>query len=428
MPVGRIGIQIQEYSAGWQERSRRLYAAAAEVAQTLPLDVDRTALAGKAPARSRTQLNLTIRNWTHRPRAWKAVSSVPWLTPTRSEGRLAGQESLPLILDVGRLTPGGSAEGTITVTDVAAGKAHAVKVTAEVGQVFEFVVGPAYDYLGKPGHAAAWDPRRIEDFATFNVTTGGSESREFVFTNLSGAPLPWKIASPVAWMEVKPASGRLEPGQRTAITVTAGPPERRAATHEVVLTVREVEGPAGPGSPGPARQDAKMVVHVIPPYRPPAGVPKGEPVYLSQLPKGMVKAHRSRAYWYGTSDRRREDFGPKFDEKHNISGGTPQFTVYDIQGGGFAAFSAGVRVSAAQQRVGESAARKLVNFEVWVDGGLRAQSGLMTGADPERLLVVEDLGGARQLELRVRWDRPEAKYLGGTVGIQWVEPALHRGR
>ena len=169
-----------------------------------------------------------------------------------------------------------------------------------------------------------------------------------------------------------------------------------------------------------------MVVHVIPPYRAPTRLPHGAPVPLSQIPKAKVKAHKSRAYWYGTSDRSRADYGPQYDDSGTISGGTPQLTVYNIEGQGFTGFSAKVKVNAKRKRVRENAAGKVVNFEVHVDGKLRAQSGLMTAADAARLLVVNDLAGAKELKLYVRWDRPEPKHLGSTVGILWIEPKLHR--
>jgi len=148
-------------------------------------------------------------------------------------------------------------------------------------------------------------------------------------------------------------------------------------------------------------------------------------VPLAELPKKMVKAHRSRAYWYGTSDRRREDYGPVFDGDGNMVGATPQFTVYDVAGKGYGAFSAEVKVDSGRRHVGESAGGKKLNFKIHVDGRLRAQSGLMTAADPPRLLVVRDLAGAKAVRLLVRWDRPESEHLGATVGIRWLRPRFH---
>ena len=418
VPVGRIGVQIQEYCAGWQERAGRLYRAAAEVARTVPFDLDPASMTRQFPARSTGRIELTLRNWTTRPRRWRASSDKPWLTPERAAGTLTGHGTLVARVDTRSLKPGQTGEATLTVTDVTSGRAHPVKVAVKAGKVFEFVVGKAYDYLGRPGHAASFGPKHIGDVATYNVPVGERESREFVFVNHSGAGLKYRIESPVKWMRAMPGAGTLQPRQRTRVTVTAAPPDRAAARHDVQLTIREVGTSLA--------QTAKMVVHVMPPYRAPAE-PKGTPVHLAGLPKTMVTQHKSRAYWYGTSDKGRADYGPKFDEKKNILGGTPQLTAYNIAGKGYAAFSATVQMSPHRRKVGESAADKIVNFEVHVDGVLRAQSGLMTPKDEARLLVVDDLHNAKELKLLVRWDRPEPKYLGGTVGTVWLEPKVYLG-
>jgi len=417
VPVGRIGVQITEYAGDWQARSRRLYRAAAEVARAVGMDVDRPEITRSIPARSRGRIDLTLRNWTHAPRTWTIKSNAEWLRPARAGGTLAGHETLALDVDTARLKPGADAVATITVTDAAAGRARKVKVTVRVGPVLEFAAPKAYDFLGRPAHASSFGPRAIGDRATFNVPVAAAETRRFLLINHSGAPVKFRIESPAAWMKVAPASGRLPAGGRTAVAVTAAPPGRDAVTHDVALTVTE------PG--GSARQAGRMIVHVIPPYAAPA-MPAGKPVPLASLPKGRVKSHKSRAYWYGTSLRSRDDYGPKFDEAGNIAGGTPQVTVYDIAGAGFAAFSARVRVGAGRRHVRESPDGKKVNFEVWVDGRLRAQSGLMTAADRPRLLVADRLADAKQLRLVVRWDRPEPEHLGGTAGTSWIAPKFHK--
>jgi len=437
VPVGRIGVQIQEYSAGWQARSRRLYAAAAEVAAAVGLDVDRAEIVREVPARGKAWAFLTLRNWSGRERAWKLLADRPWLLPESSEGRLIGHETVAVTLDAGRLQPGRTAEATITVTDLSSGASFPVKVTAKVGRVFHFVVGPAYDFLGAPAHASSWGPKRIEDFATFNVTAGGAaETREFVLINHSGAELNWKIAAPVPWLKVaparqgdavaSPASGSLPAGRRAYVKVTAAPPGNETATHAVDLVISERDDRT--------RQEARLVVHVIPPYAAPKGLPAGRPVPLSSLPKSMVKAHRSRAYWYGTSDRRRNDYGPVFDAKGEMPGGTPQFTVYDIAGKGYSAFSAQVRLCPQRGQAGETPAGRRVNFEVHVDGRIRAQSGLMTASDQPRLLVVDGLaarlqaGGqaAREVRLVTRYDRPESENIGATAGIAWSRASFYK--
>ena len=417
VPVGRIGVQITEYAGDWQARCRRLYRAAAQVARAVGMDVGRPEVTRSIPARSRGRVELTLRNWTHVPRTWTIKSNADWLTPARAGGTLTAHETLRLDADTARLKPGADAIATVTVTDTAAGRAHRVKVTVRVGPVLAFAAPKAYDYLGAPAHASSWGPRRIADRATFNVPAGGSRTRRFLLINHSGSPVDFRIDSPAAWLKVSPASGRLPGGKRTVIDVTASPADKAAVTHDLSLAVTE------PG--GTARQTGRMVVHVIPPYAAPA-MPPGKAVPLATVPKERVKSHKSRAYWYGTSLRSRDDYGPKFDEQGHITGGTPQVTVYDIAGAGFTAFSAAVRVGAGRRHVRESPNGKKVNFEVWVDGKLRAQSGLMTAADAPRLLVADRLAGAKQLRLIVRWDRPEPEHLGSTVGVSWLAPRFHK--
>jgi hypothetical protein len=45
-----------------------------------------------------------------------------------------------------------------------------------------------------------------------------------------------------------------------------------------------------------------------------------------------------------------------------------------------------------------------VSFEIYVDGRLRTQSGLMTPADQPRLLVAENLQEAKEIKLVTRRD------------------------
>ena len=77
-------------------------------------------------------------------------------------------------------------------------------------------------------------------------------------------------------------------------------------------------------------------------------------------------------------------------------------TVYDVHGEGFTAFAAEVGFwdNVTQNRYANLGAT--VSFEVYVDGVLRAQSGLMQFGDAPRLLVADGLKNARQVRLVTR--------------------------
>ncbi|GAH72919.1 unnamed protein product, partial [marine sediment metagenome] len=63
-----------------------------------------------------------------------------------------------------------------------------------------------------------------------------------------------------------------------------------------------------------------------------------------------------------------------------------------------------------------------VNFEVYVDGRLRAQSGFIGPKDPARLVVVKGLAGAKELRLRTRL----AKMTASTMMSAWGNARLYR--
>jgi len=427
---GRVGVQVQEYSSGWQDRSRRLYAAAAEAGGGVGLDADPLKIDARLPARAAAPVALTLRNWTVRPRAWKAAADRPWLVLAKTSGLAEGHVRLPLTVDTSRLTPGAAATGKVTITDVDAGRSMTVEVAARVGEVFDLVM-PAYDTLGAPGHAACWKPRRIGDRAFFNVTPGGSDSGEHALVNLSGSELSWKIRSSAEWLTAAPASGRLPAGGQAFVKLTAGPADREAVTRPATLTVSDAEG---------ATLARPVTVRVIPAYRR-AALPAGEAVELKDVPKSRVKLHKSRTYWLGTSSRGRRDYGPRFgaNPQVHVAGAkaaattmhasTEQVTVYDVAGAGFEAFSARVWIPSAYRKPSRTGTHRVrVNFEIHVDGRPAAQSGLMTPADEARLLVVGGLAGAKEVRLVTRFDRPDAKNLGRAVYVQWQQPRFYKGK
>ncbi|HUT35178.1 MAG TPA: glycoside hydrolase domain-containing protein [Planctomycetota bacterium] len=426
---GRVGMQVHEHAAGWQERSRLLYGAAAKVAEFNALDVDRTKVAAVVPARSITPLAVTLRNWTPKPRPWRAAVDQPWLVLKTASGTAQGHQDIALLADANRLKPEATDNGALTLTDIESGRAHRVEIAVRVGKVLDLVM-PAYDFLGSPGHASCWDPKRVEDHAVFNVAPGGADGDEYALVNHSGAELSWTLSSSARWLAAEPAAGKLGAGQRTFVKLTARPPDAQAATHNVTLTLRESGG-----------SDLKrsVVVHVIPPYAEPRALSKGEVVHLADVPKSRVVLHKTRAYWLGTSDRQRPDYGPRFGPNSQVERGGPdaerasmhaapeQVTAYNIEGMGFAAFSASVRINPQFAKPSlEQLHRVRVSFEVHVDGALRAQSGLMTAADDARLLVVEGLAGAKELKLLTRFDRPEPRNHGSAVYAQWREARFYK--
>jgi len=288
-----------------------------------------------------------------------------------------------------------------------------------------------FDVLGAPGHASAWNPKRIADQAVFNLAPGRSDGGEYALLNPSGSPLVWKIASSESWLKAEPASGRLGPGARTFVKITAAPPDQTAARREAVLTVSKAGG---------ATLTRKVIAHVIPPYRVPAA-PAGEGVWLKDVPKTRIKSHKSVAYWCGTSARRRADYGPKFGPNlqvrpdgqsagpNDMHAATEQVTVYDVAGAGFGAFSAKVRINPSYRRgTREGHHRVRVSFEVHADGRLLAQSGLMTAADDPRLIVATELAGVKEITFVTRFDRPNAGNLTRRVYCAWVEPKFHKGK
>jgi hypothetical protein len=64
-----------------------------------------------------------------------------------------------------------------------------------------------------------------------------------------------------------------------------------------------------------------------------------------------------------------------------------------------------------------------LHFEIYVDGRLRAHSGLMGMTDPPRLLVVEGLDSAKEIRLVTRAHDDQDR--GGLVG-GWGEPAFYK--
>ena len=409
-----------EHTFDWQDRSARLFEVAAEAAKGVGLDVDKTVLTVLAPARGKSRASLHLRNWTRQPRTWRARADQPWIVPAQKEGTLSGVEELEVTIDVTAIKPERTAKGTLTVSDVAAGRDYPVQIVASVSQVLEFV--PPEGSTARVHWGFRFIPHRGS--IPFNVTTGGRETREVMVHNRSQADIRYAVTASAPWITVSPSSGTAPPRSPIALKVTAAPPDKTSAYRDAVLTLQEVGGPA--------KVEAPLAVHVIPPYRQPAP-PKGQAVPVTgELYAKLLKRYGGARGAIRTGalpvDRKAmHRYWPKaiqFDRY--LAGGAPYEAVFKLEGSGFHAFSARVGFPRCwNMLVGmwclPGAATDRLNFEIYVDGKLRTQSGLMAPTDPFRLMVVDGLAGAREMRLVVR----PLKLPSYPLNVFWFNPAFH---
>jgi hypothetical protein len=446
---GTIDPQTMDLTNNWQARSRRLYQTAAKVAGKIGLDVERTsfgestltylaagqtqALSGgkvTVPALGRTRLALKLRNWSDRHRAWKANASEPWIVPEKGEGDLVGQQELGIVLDGRTLKSGSTVTGTLHLTDVAAGTNYPVKIVASVGKTIELQMGQ--DIFFYTGGGSGTEQKRLIHCVVdpvLNVPVGGSDTKEYTLISYSSDKLSWKIETDRDWLSAEPATGELAPGESLRVKITARPPDKDGAFYEPLLTLTA----AG----GAVKEEHRLKVGIIPAYQRPA-IPQGQTVYLNELDQGkfMVdhvdagfskRSNDTRPWsiaavpmpYYSRHIRTAEPFpaGLKREEyaTHPYQLGSKTFTRglwvspthetrYAIDGAGFNAFAAEVGFYDKLAKEPLANLGSVVNFEIYVDGKLRAQSGLMKLGDEPRLLVVDNLLNAKEVKLVTRRD------------------------
>ncbi len=435
IPGGTAAITMMDVAGDWQARSRTLFATAAKAAEAVGIDVDRTEIGaekmqlvfdGQArdlhsrqgiplPALGKARVSVRLRNWTGQPRAWKAAAGEPWIQPSKAEGTLAGQEELAITLDGAKLESGTVAKGILTITDAATGRSQPIAIAAQVLKPFDFQVQQP----------------------VFNVTVGETESRDFLLVNRTASEQPWKLESSVPWMKAEPASGQLRPGAPLFVTLTVGGASlpRGAATLDTILRL-EAAG-------GAVKEEVALKTFVIPPYQPPAKLPEGQPVLLEAASKDLLVRHRSISWFNEKETHKAPTFGPTLNVWHGLKPlviGEKKYehglwikplheTVYNIEGKGYAAFSAEVgwnrMVTKSDYGQGHTTVR--MNFEIHLDGKVVAQSGLMAATDPARLLIVEGLAGAKELKLvsRTHYNADEPL---GLAYCNWANPTLYKGK
>ncbi|MFW6108133.1 MAG: glycoside hydrolase domain-containing protein, partial [bacterium] len=74
---------------GWMTRSRRLYRAAAELAEVVQFDVDKTNITRDVPARGTADVPLRLRSWTGTTIPWKAEPGEKWIAAEPAAGSVA---------------------------------------------------------------------------------------------------------------------------------------------------------------------------------------------------------------------------------------------------------------------------------------------------------------------------------------------------
>ncbi len=402
--------QLDSYFPTWQDRTRTLFQAAAEVARRVGLDLDKTALRVDVPARARIRVAAKMRNWTGQPRRWKASADQPWLNLGKTEGALTGQAELVATIDGSALAPGRTAKATLTVTDVSTGQARRVAVTARVSKVLDIPLDvgtkrmPVYPDRGK---------------VPVSVTVGGSVTREVLFNNTSGQALTWKATASEPWVRVETPSGKAPADCPILVKITATPPDKDNALRQAALTVQE----AG----GPAKQQAVLNVHVMAPYKEPA-LPAGQAVPMDDAMNGAMLKHSAQMRGLFGSGARKASVGkPRgkgIPAQAAISAHAPHQAVYNLQGKGFDAFKVtpfiGTRAWGDYGQPTPSNVR--IAFELYVDGQLRAQTHWMAPPDKPRRLVVRGLSGAKELRLLARAEKIYPDF----VIVQWLDPTFYK--
>jgi len=417
IPAGVPAARFFQYgAAGWQERSRRLYQMAAEIAGSVGIAADGTELAADVPARSQHKLALTLRNWTSKPRAWKAASDAAWLMLAKSEGALDSDEELALILDGEALPAGKAAKGALSVTDVTSGRTDAIAVTANVSPVFSLSL----------------------DSIVLNVPTGGSDARTLTLFNRSAKELRWRAAGSEGWLMAAPGVGSLPPGEAMLVKIKAAPPDKAAARREATVGFLEAGGES---------RLVQVTTCILPDYQAPAALPPGQAVPLEDVDKKHLVRHGILAHgvalennneWMRTNDKDKPRIDASMYYGWHIGTATlkgwkkdyakalwvrPHHeSVYKLEGSSFTAFAAeaGIPKENANPQLHRDAR---ACFEVWLDGKLAAQSGLMTLGDEPRLLVATSLDRAKEIKLVTRLDSLKDSQ---RILLFWAEPRFFK--
>jgi hypothetical protein len=391
---------VYDYIHDWQGDSRKLFRLAAEVAGIVGVDIDQTNLRTRVAALGRNRRRLLLRNWTGKPRRWEARTDADWLRLDNTRGSLLGFQNLAYAIDGKTLKPGQTVEGRIYVKDLATGHEQAFTVIADV-----------------------IDPIELRcDHANFNLRCGQARTRKFRVVSHAAVDVNWKLAAQPPWLTIRPSGGTIPGGEDLFVTCTAAPPDKTAATYDNHLVFS--------GARGLVDKPIDSKTFVIPLLREKEGrkMPYGKIVKLRDMGKRWTffgtclkgtKIETGQVREIGkahTTALTNPSEGPPA-QRHEFLPiiGNERFSramwvyphhrsVFHLEGSRIRAFSAYVGVSNdARRRLIRNQHRK-VNFEIWVDGKIVTQSGLMKTTSSARYLTVENLEGAKELKLVTRLD------------------------
>ena len=411
-----------EQMTGWQERSRRLYGVASEVADAVAVDLSAFQINADVSARGQVTVPFAVRGWTSAARDWTIETADAWIKPAKTQGTSKGHESVPITLDVTKLPPAQTAKGTFTVKDMKSGQSATVTVTANVDKVLDYVYET--DAFNRAEFLFIPDEARVQ----VQAEIGSEVSDTLYFFNKSTAEIAWQASPALPWISIEPSSGKAGPGQMITVTLKAKPGGADEGFRESTITLSEAGG---------EKEEIKLAVYALQPYAPPAALPAGKAEPLNaDLHKALLKSRKERKpKWCNHEVLYVADVQPGHKERGEdvvgyLSMPGPSETVYNLEGKGFKAFSARVDLpdnyKGYKYWAGVGGAKfedwTAARFEIYVDGKLAAYSGWIGKTSPSQTLVATGLENAKTLKLVTRFKKVNAQ----AVTVAWWNPTFYR--
>jgi len=358
---GDFSYGIFDHAQAWQERSRRLYALAGDVARAIGMRPREAALTLRAATGEIRATTLNLESWTSDPLNWSIQASANWMQTRQSSGTLTQSEALPVALDLRQAEPGQVLAGQLTLTDHTNNRSFELPVRVNVKRPLELEGTGRVAYL-RPG-----EPR------TFPM----------VIVNHSNQPHDWEADPSQPWLALTPSSGHLEPGHRESVQVTMAPPQTEAARIEAQVRL-------GPDAAVP------LLLYVEPVDITP---PEGEALLLVNADELVYSHHTlSNPTRYLRMDRvprtGNDIRAVPYVGYKNIKNEHDEI-IYDIAGRNFKAFATAVELMPARNPNRRGPAR----FQIITDGQVRFDSGTIEPDSGPIPVVIRNLAEVEKLTL-----------------------------